>query len=283
MNSDWSIMRVLLTLVLAIVPAAAQIPLVSLLNASRPGSDFQIGDRFEIVITAAPNQVVSIRTSRQGRTDWSPVVGSTDSTGRWSTGGQFEKRDFGSWGEIWTVGGKLASPVIRFSVNAPCLPSGQNQSFMSGPNMVLNCQTTEGTQTFATPSLSDSFRTPDGRLIDGRASERTQEQYYSELLQHFMANGMGTTPVALQSSRGGLGDETADLISRLIGVNSLNEDETRNSLAIVRAAFDKPENIQPTAKEPSRTLLLLRHLADITGPGSLKREIDETIAYFQAR
>jgi hypothetical protein len=51
MNSDWSIMRILLTLVLAIVPAVAQIPLVRLLNASRPGSDFQIGDRFEIVIS----------------------------------------------------------------------------------------------------------------------------------------------------------------------------------------------------------------------------------------
>jgi hypothetical protein len=278
-------MRILLTLVLAMVPAFAQIPLVRVLNASRPGSDFQIGDRFEIVITAAPNQRVSVRTSRQGRTDWSPVVGSTDSTGRWSTGGQFEKRDFGSWGEIWIVGGKLASPVIQFSVNAPCLPGGRNQSFLfhSGPNMILNCETTEGTQTFATPSLSDSFRTPDGRLVNGRASEETQEQYYGELLQHFMANGMGTTPVALQSPRGGLGDETADLISKLIGVNALNENETRNSLAIVRAAFEKPENIQPTAKEPSRTLLLLRHLADITDPGNLKREIDETIAYFQAR
>src|ERR1700736_6603674 len=110
MNSDWSIMRILLTLVLAIVPAVAQIPLVSLLNASRPGSDFQIGDRFEIVITAAPNQRISVRTSRQGRTDWSPVVGSTDSTGRWSTGGQFEKRDLGDWGEMWTARGKLASP-----------------------------------------------------------------------------------------------------------------------------------------------------------------------------
>jgi len=275
--------RILPILLLAIVPAVAQIPLVSLLNASRPGSDFQIGDRFEIVIAAAPNQRVSVRTSRQGRTDWSPVVGSTDNTGRWFTGGQFEKRDFGSWGEIWTVGGKFASPAIQFSVNAPCLPSGHQSLFMSGPNMILNCETTEGTQTFATPALSDSFRTPDGRLVNGRASEQTQEQYHSELLEHFMANGMGTTPVALQSSRGGLGDETADLISKLIGVNALKEDETRNSLAIVRAAFEKPENIQPTAKEPSRTLLLLRHLADITDPGNLKREIDETIAYVQAR
>jgi hypothetical protein len=45
-------MRVLFILVLAIVPAIAQIPLVQLLDASRPGSDFRVGDRFEIVITA---------------------------------------------------------------------------------------------------------------------------------------------------------------------------------------------------------------------------------------
>ena len=279
-------MRILVALVLAIVPAVAQIPLVSLLNTARPGSDFQIGDRFEIVITAAPNQFVSVRTSRQGRTDWSPVVGATDSTGRWSTGGQFEKRDFGSWRETWTVGGKLVSPVLQFSVNAPCLPSGRTFVFNSGPNMILACETTDGTQSFATPTLSDPFRTPDGRLVNG-ASEQTREEYQSELLQHFMANGMGTNSrrvrLALQSSQGGLGDETADLISRLIGVNALNEDETRNLLAIVRAAFEKPENIQPTAKEPLRTLVLLRHLADITEPGNLKREIEETIAYFQAR
>jgi hypothetical protein len=277
-------MRILLTLILAIVPAVAQIPLVSLLNASRPGRDFQIGDRFEIVITAAPNQSVSVRTSRQGYTDWSPVVGSTDSTGRWSTGGQFEKRDFGSWGEIWTVGGKLASPVIEFSVNAPCLPDGRTGLiFMSGPNMILNCETTEGTQTFRTPGLSDSFRTPDGRLMNGRPSEQTPEQYQNERLQHFIENGMGTTAVRLQSPQGELGDETADLISKLIGVHALNENETRNLLAIVRAAFRKPESIQPTAQEPSRTLQLLHHLADITEPGNLRREIDETIAYFQAR
>lgn len=98
-----------------------------------------------------------------------------------------------------------------------------------------------------------------------------------------MANGMGTSPVALQSSQGGLGDETAGLISHLIGVNALKEEETRNLLAIVRAAFGKPENIQPSAKEPSRTLLLLRHLADVTDEGILKREIIETIAYFEVR
>jgi hypothetical protein len=279
-------MRVPLLLVLAIIPAAAQSPLVRLLNASRPISrDFQVGDRFEILVTGAPNQAVSVRTSMHGRTDWSPIIGSTDSTGRWSTGGQFEKSDFGDWREIWTVGGKIASPAIQFSVNAPCLPGGQGQSLISGPNIILTCKTTEGTQTFVTPSLSDPFRTPDGRLIPGRRTEETPEQYHTEIIQDLIAGGteMRADRISLQSSRGGLGDETADLISKLIGANALNEDETRNSLAIIRTAFEKPETIQPSAKEPPRTLLLLRHLADFTDQDSLKREIAETIAYVQAR
>ena len=69
-NSDRGAVRVLLTLVFAIVPVAAQRPLVRLLMPSRPSStDFQIGDRFEIMITGAPGQPVSVRTTRQGRTD----------------------------------------------------------------------------------------------------------------------------------------------------------------------------------------------------------------------
>jgi hypothetical protein len=281
-DSDWSFMRIALILVLAIAPAWAQMPLVQLLNSSHPGSDFLVGDRFEIVITAGPNQPVSVRTMTQGRTDWSPVIGTTDSTGRWSTSGQFEKRDFGGGWEIWTVGGKLASPAIEFSVKAPCLPGGHSQSFSSGPNVVLSCETTEGTRTFATPGSEDPFLTADGRLVGGPSSMQTQEQYFGKMLGYFMANGMGATPVAFQSSHGGLGDETAGIVSKLIGVNALKEEETRNLLAILRAAFEKPETMLPAAREPLRTLVLLHHLADITDPGPLKQEITETIAHFEA-
>src|ERR1019366_8187312 len=109
--------------------------------------------------------------------------------GRWSTGGQFEKSDFGGWREIWTVGGKLASPAIQFSVNAPCLPGGQGQSVISGPNIILSCE--------------------------------TPGQYHTGIIQDLIAGGteMRADRISLQSSRGGLGDETADLISKLIGVN----------------------------------------------------------------
>jgi hypothetical protein len=89
------------------------------------------------------------------------------------------------------------------------------------------------------------------------------------MLQNLMANGMGTTPVALQSSRGGLGDETAGLISNLIGVNALKEEETRNSLAIVRAAFEKPKtSSQPPRNHPERCSCFATWRTSPTRPSS---------------
>ena len=46
---------------------------------------------------------------------------------------------------------------------------------------------------------------------------------------------------------------------------------------------EAPEKIAPTAKDPSRTLLLLRHLPDSSDQDILKKEIGATIAYVQAR
>jgi hypothetical protein len=75
-NLNRGIMRALLILAIAVVPAVAQKPAVLLTNSTRPaGTDFQIGERFEIVVTAAANQPVSVRTTMKGRTDWGPVVG----------------------------------------------------------------------------------------------------------------------------------------------------------------------------------------------------------------
>jgi len=266
------------------VPAVAQVPVVRLVNTTRPGSEFRIGDRFEIRIIGAPNQPISVRTSRQGRTDWSPLIGSTDSAGQWSTGGQFEKRDFGSWSEIWTVGGKLASLAIQFDVNTPpYLPGGQYLGETSGPNTSVHCETREGLQLFITPALADPFLAPDGRLVYGRPQTQSQSQYHSEILEYLMATGIGPEGIHLQTSQGGLGDGTAELISNLIGGNALTGDETRNVLAILRSSFEMPESMLPSAKEPSRTLLLLRHLSDITDESSVRSEIDGTIAYFLAR
>lgn len=92
-----------------------------------------------------------------------------------------------------------------------------------------------------------------------------------------------TGTFGLQSSRGGRGDETADLITNLIGVNALSDGEIRNVLTIVRIAFARPDNIAPGAKDPARTLKLLRHLTDFTDQSSLRREIAEAMEYVQSR
>jgi hypothetical protein len=271
-------MRVLLVVALAIIPAVAQSALVRIVNTARPASrDFQIGDRFEILITGAANQPVSVRTTVKGRMDWGPVIGRTDMSGRWSTTGQFEKDDFGGWSEVWTVGGKAAEPTIHFSVSAPCL-KGLPQGFMAmGQFMVLTCETAEGGQTFATPSDTEPFRTPDGRVVPGRLSNMTAEQYHAEIIQYLITGG------AKDAGSGQHGDDAAAVITKVIGVNALSEDETRNVVLIVRTAFEKPELIPQAAKNPSETLRLLRSLADSTGQESLKRQIAETIAYVEAQ
>jgi hypothetical protein len=269
---------------IGLIPAAAQSPLVHFVNLSHPSSEFQIGDRFEIQITGPPRQPVSVRTVRQGRTDWGPVIASTDTIGRWSTAGQFDKGDFGAWSEIWTVGGKLATPAIQFCVKAPCVPGGRGQASQSGPNVILTCDTAEGSQTFVTPSVTDPFRTPDGRLVLGRPREQTPEQYHMEILTDLITSGEGGAGrISFSSSRGGLGDETADLIAKMIGVNALNERETHHVLAIIHAAFEKPDTIAPDAREPSRTLVFLQHLAEVADQDGLKQQIAETITYVQTR
>ena len=280
-------MRGLLVLAL-VVSALAQTPIVRLVNVSRPASRaFQIGDQFEILITGAPHQPISVRTMMNGTTDWSPVIASTDDTGRWSTTGRFGKDDFGGGSEIWTVGGKLASPVIIFNVQAPCLPGGRGFYAGSGPNWVLSCETAEGTQTFVTPPVSDSFRTPDGRLVPRRKPENMMpDQYHMDILQYLITSqgkDIASSRISLQSSRGGLGDEVAGLIARLIGVNALSNDETRNVLEIIHATFENPETIAPSARVPTKTLQFLHHLADLTDQDSLKQQIADEIAYVQER
>jgi len=278
-GSVMRVMRALLILAVAGIPVAAQNPVVRLTNTTRPGSaDFQIGDRFEIAIAATANQPVSVRTTMNGRTDWGPVIGWTGMDGRWSTTQQFEKGDFGDWMEVWTVGGKLAKAPVHFSVGAPCLKGGQGFAMSTGAHMVLTCDTAEGRQTFGVLSDTDPFRTPDGRVVPGRmGSNMTPEQYHMEIMQYLI------TVRGSELRSGRYGDEAGNLILKMIGVNALDEEETRHVLAIVRAAFEKPELIPQAAKDPSGTLLLLRNLADSTGQESLKQRIAETMAYVQTQ
>jgi hypothetical protein len=271
-------MRLLLIVALAVAPAIGQIPVLQLTNVTRPGSDFQVGDRFAVVIAGAANQPVSVRTTMQGRTDWGPVIGWTDSSGRWSTSGQFDKGDFGDWSEVWTVGGKLANPVVEFSVRAPCLKEGRRFMGGSGPNGFLSCETAWGTQMFTTPSEPAPFRTPDGRIVPGRMrSSMTVEQYRAETMQSLIMSRRSE----IRSRQAG--DEAGSLIMKIIGVNALSEDETRNALFIVRDAFGESKNIPEEAKAPTQTLILLQKLVDSTGQEELRRQIAETVQFILAQ
>ena len=274
-------MRILLIFVVAAL-AAAQGPVVRIANATRPSStDFQIGDRFEIVITGTADQPVSVRTTLNGRTDWGPVIGRTDRNGRWSTTGQFEKGDFGDWSEVWTVGGRVANPLLHFSVGAPCLRSGQSSLMVMGLIRAETCDTAEGRQTFATASDTEPFRTPDGRIIPGLVrSSRTAEQFQMEIMGTLITGRAGD---AITIRKGQVGDRAGALISKIVGANALTEDEVRTVLSIVRAAFERPDRIPQAAKDPSATLLLLRSLAAATEDESLKQEIAKAIAFVQAQ
>jgi hypothetical protein len=108
-------------------------------------------------------------------------------------------------------------------------------------------------------------------------SNRTVEQYHAEIMQSFIISGARGVKTGVH------GDEAGALILKIIGVNALSEDETRNVLEIVRAAFEKPDRIPETAKDPSETLRLLIRLADSTSQESLQRQIAETMADVQAR
>ena len=200
-------------------------------------------------------------------------------SGRWSTTGQYEKGDFGDWGEAWTVGGRLAAPIVHFSVDAPCLGGGS----LDGVTIMSRfraetCETAEGRQTFVTPSDTEPFRTPDGRMVpELTRSTITVEQYRMKTMQSSIDGD-------LSPGRSGVfGDDAATLITKMTGVNAFTEDEMQHVLGIVRAAFERPGRIPERAKNPASTLLLLRNLANAAEQESLKQQIAEMVAYVQAK
>jgi hypothetical protein len=144
--------------------------------------------------------------------------------------------------------------------------------------MALLCDTAWGPESFQTPSDLDPFRTPDGRLIAGRERSSTSaEQYRAEIMQYSITSH--TSDIRTRE----LGDQAGALIAKIIGANALTDEETRNALAIIHAAFEKPDPIPEEAKDPSATVLLLLNLANSTSEESLKRQIAETLAFVQAQ
>jgi hypothetical protein len=75
-------------------------------------SKLTVGDRWQIQITgAARNAPVSVKGGQNGAQDTTPM-GSSDSSGNWTSNGQITADQIGSWTEAWTVGGQ---PVGNFA------------------------------------------------------------------------------------------------------------------------------------------------------------------------
>jgi hypothetical protein len=142
----------------------------------------------------------------------------------------------------------LASPAVQFSVSAPCLPGGEGPLVFNGAFMAQTCETAEGRQAFPISSAPGYSRP--ATLVSGRSIvQQAQDLYQMEVLQMEVLQALITgqrpltDPVSLHSLRGARGDETAELITNLIGVNALSEREIRNVLSIIRDAFAKPETL----------------------------------------
>ncbi|HZU24355.1 MAG TPA: hypothetical protein VFA04_02475 [Bryobacteraceae bacterium] len=256
---------------------AAQTPTVHMLNLSHPGAaDFQIGDRFQAVVAGPPGAPVSLRTIANGRTDWGPVIANLDDAGEWSTTGQFATADFGDWTHVWTVGGKLATPVVELSVQPPCLKGGFALTSVSSRAVSVQCDTAEGRRTFATRSDTEPFRTPDGRWVAGRLhSYASPEAYQMEIMESFLRTGPPGPRIRQR------GDDAAVKITQIIGPNALSDKEIGNVCAIVRAAFGDPAHTPEAAKRPSATIALLHRLEAETEDAGVQQSIEETIRDIQ--
>jgi hypothetical protein len=92
---------------------------VQLVNLSRPsaGLAFQVGDRFAVRISGAPNSTVSDVATQNGSTS-TTVHGQTDASGHFAVEATLGPEHIGNWTETWKVGSTTAAPVLSFSVAA---------------------------------------------------------------------------------------------------------------------------------------------------------------------
>jgi hypothetical protein len=126
------------------VQAAAKNLGVQLVNASRPGQSFQVGDTFQLTITGPPNTpILELSSSQNGTQRGGYAAGTTDSTGTLVISGTFDSPDIGTWQETWGYvtgtapaaagGGQTTqSASISFSVVAAPASGGSSQGGSQG-------------------------------------------------------------------------------------------------------------------------------------------------------
>ena len=94
--------------------------MVSLVNVTRGGSDFLVGDLWRVDVNGPPNQPVVNHAVKDGIDLGSTQYGYTDGSGNFVLTGSMAGVDVGHWTETWSVGGVDATPTLMFTVAEGC-------------------------------------------------------------------------------------------------------------------------------------------------------------------
>ena len=93
------------------------VPTIQLQNLTHPnlGTNFAVGDTYRLRITGPPNQpIVLVQTANGGTATQS--FGNTDAYGRGVIDYVEQTANIGTYTQVWSVGGREASPAISFVV-----------------------------------------------------------------------------------------------------------------------------------------------------------------------
>ena len=127
---------------------------VQLVNSSRPGQSFRVGDNFAVTVHGSPGQPVSVSGTQNNVSKGTTPVGTTDATGNFTINGTMTPDTVGNWSETWIVGG-AAAPALNYSVAAA--PGGAAPSTSSSPSAGPAATSSSSTSTtLTTPSSSSS-------------------------------------------------------------------------------------------------------------------------------
>jgi len=91
-------------------PATSNANSITLQNVTRVGQqNFVVGDTFQVTVTGAANQPVTLTGSQNGVDFGTANVGSTDGNGNFTLSGVEGPDAVGSWIENWFIGGVLVA------------------------------------------------------------------------------------------------------------------------------------------------------------------------------
>lgn len=94
-------------------------PTVQLVDTTRGGASFHVGDSFTLTVNGPANSQVTVTQTTNGVTGSPFVFGSTNSSGQFSVSGTWDASNAGTYTQVWTAGGLQAAPVLNFVITNP--------------------------------------------------------------------------------------------------------------------------------------------------------------------